>query len=392
MLLRLLVCLALVALPCNGLNILLLGGNGLIGGHTSRRLFEAGHRLTSLSRGSLMWDWNTVLAGHFQQKLRCNRADPLSECTDFQKMIASRPFFDIVLDFSGFEQHMIDSTVPALKFMFDRYIFISTDSVYEVARTRNHTGPWREQDAVRPDDYMERRALQERDRYAEMKMRCEEQLAAYAKKFNFTAVFLRLPDVLGPRDSTLRLWTYIVAMQIAAAERQTLQLPNFAPHWQISFVHADDVARVLVLLTNSNTSGGVWPQAGGVRALNFAHPETMTLRELLTRLVDHQRLAVATNVVGDPLAEKPRYLFPSVKNGPIDVTLVRRALKFSFTAWHLALRASVKFYQQQTAGLKRGRWPEMRQRLYDSIAYVAVLPHFNEKVWKRYLGMERSEL
>lgn len=394
MFLRALLLLALLVPSALSLNLLLLGGNGLIGGHTTRRLMKAGHRLTALNRGSLLWDWKTELAGHFDKKLQCNRVDPLSSCEDFQALVATRPFFDVVLDFSGFEQHMIDSTVPALKFMFDRYVFISTDSVYEVARTKNHTGPWLEEDAVRPNSMEERRKLEDKDRYAEMKLRCEEQLTGYAKKFNFSAIFLRLPDVVGPRDSTLRLWSYMAVTEIAAMEQQTLQLPAFAKDWPISFVYADDVARALVQLVNYGASQDAWPTPGQSRAFNFANPETMTLNGLLTRLMELMRLSVRTNTVKDPYAERPGYLFPSVKNGPVDVTKVRRTLNFGFTAWDTALRATVKFYKQRHEDLKQGRGLELLQRLHDQVDYLAMLPHFDEKIWMRFVGrgQGRTEL
>ena len=54
-----------------------------------------------------------------------------------------------------------------------RYIYISTDSVYEVCKEPSHEGPTFEEDAVRPEDPKEREAYAERDPYGSNKLDCK---------------------------------------------------------------------------------------------------------------------------------------------------------------------------------------------------------------------------
>ena len=54
-----------------------------------------------------------------------------------------------------------------------RYIFISSDSVYEVCKDPPHDGISLEEDAVRPEDPAQREAYAERDSYGNSKLECK---------------------------------------------------------------------------------------------------------------------------------------------------------------------------------------------------------------------------
>jgi hypothetical protein len=63
------------------------------------------------------------------------------------------------------------------------YVYISTDSVYEVCVQPNHKGGRKEEDAKRPSDKSERDRLKEEDDYGDNKLEVEEVLqAAYSKR------------------------------------------------------------------------------------------------------------------------------------------------------------------------------------------------------------------
>ena len=54
-----------------------------------------------------------------------------------------------------------------------RYIYVSTDSVYEVCEEPSHEGPTREDDAKRPADPKTREAYSQKDPYGSAKLECE---------------------------------------------------------------------------------------------------------------------------------------------------------------------------------------------------------------------------
>ena len=66
---------------------------------------------------------------------------------------------------------------------------------------------------------------------------------------HFAYVILRLPDVIGPRDSTNRFWLYQMMLQyIAADTRRTkheILIPKAIYSTKTSYVYVKDVARVI---------------------------------------------------------------------------------------------------------------------------------------------------
>ena len=113
--------------------------------------------------------------------------------------------FDVVLDFSGYEPKWVHDNCQVLQGKVGVYIYISTDSVYEVSIDKPTKRPSRETDAVRPKDENEVGLLKKKDPYGHYKLSCEEALVHYhTHKQGFPWVSLRLADVIGPRDTTNR--------------------------------------------------------------------------------------------------------------------------------------------------------------------------------------------
>ena len=54
-----------------------------------------------------------------------------------------------------------------------RYIYISTDSVYEVCKEPSHDGSTLEEDAMRPEDPNTREAYAQKDLYGSAKLDCK---------------------------------------------------------------------------------------------------------------------------------------------------------------------------------------------------------------------------
>jgi len=137
-----------------------------------------------------------------------------------------------VLDFSAYDARTTRDATTLLRRKTNIYVHISTDSVYDVCelpdtgrpvgetpggetpednwRDTLGPGPVREEDAVRPEDKGLRDLLSTHHDYGHRKLEAEEQLVIQ-RRSNHTDgrpgipyVILRLPDVLGPRDTTYR--------------------------------------------------------------------------------------------------------------------------------------------------------------------------------------------
>ena len=58
----------------------------------------------------------------------------IHQCGELMEVIRETQRFDIVLDFSGYEPKWIHDNCQVLKGKVGVYVYISTDSVYEVSR------------------------------------------------------------------------------------------------------------------------------------------------------------------------------------------------------------------------------------------------------------------
>jgi nucleoside-diphosphate-sugar epimerase len=116
--------------------VLLFGGNGFIGSHVTLNLLRQQMHLVNLtivSRGNWPYDtYDTVQP--FVQHISCDRyyLKGLKSCDEFMNFIQHNSF-DYVVDFSAYEPYVIKDALQILKNKIGLYIYISSDSVYEVS-------------------------------------------------------------------------------------------------------------------------------------------------------------------------------------------------------------------------------------------------------------------
>ena len=160
--------------------------------------------------------------------------------------------FDAVVDFSAYNGRATREATTLLRHKADLYVHISTDSVYDVCDPdRRSAGAVQEQDAVRPDDKGFRDLLSTHHDYGHGKLEAEEELVI--QRYNHTDglpgipyVILRLPDVLGARDTTYRFWLYQLWLRLAPLlPARPVTIPTFLLEQKNSFVYVDDVAKVV---------------------------------------------------------------------------------------------------------------------------------------------------
>ncbi|CAK0879262.1 unnamed protein product [Prorocentrum cordatum] len=209
----------------------------------------------------------------------------------------------LVADFSAYSARDMQASLAGLKGRFDTYVFVSSDSVYEVsAWAASGWGPRStpgvaEAAAERPADQEARRRLRRADSYGDGKLQAEEALAAgVGQSPGCRGLALRLPDVIGPFDDTHRLWAYWHWLQAGPEDPPQSHAASSKRDVPLAFVFSRDVARFIAGLV-----GAALP-ADGPRcdALNLACDQQPALPELLGLLARSAGLAGPP-----PLAEVP---------------------------------------------------------------------------------------
>ena len=120
--------------------------------------------------------------------------------------------WDLVIDFCAYLRKEVKSVIRGLSKRLELYVLISSDSIYDVCDEKIREGPPKETDDIRPHSEKEIQKLADDEDYGHDKLRCEEYLRSHVAdiKEGFPFVCLRLPDVIGPYDSTGRLYAYFL--------------------------------------------------------------------------------------------------------------------------------------------------------------------------------------
>jgi len=243
----------------DAVRVLLVGGSGFIGGHVARALVAAGHRVTVMSRGT-----RPLPAG--TEPLHADRADARSIAAALEGRR-----WDITFDFTAFDAGDVERLLLVPYAALGRYVMISTGQVYLV--TDGARPPYREPDSAHPlrpepaadaDDHPSWA-------YGVGKRRAESALLALRATHGVRATILRLPNIQGEGDGSLRLWAWL--------ERFLDGGPVLLPDGGVGParpLYVGDVARLASQLVN-----GLVPREP---VYNLAQPETVTVRELLERI------------------------------------------------------------------------------------------------------------
>ncbi|XP_043219630.1 uncharacterized protein LOC122380493 isoform X2 [Amphibalanus amphitrite] len=335
--------------------VLVLGGNGFIGAESVTALLrqKGRYNVTVVSRGSERYDARDRVLQHVRQ-LRCDRYTPCRRCPSGNPLLGCEELmaaqkevtqWDFVIDFSGYDADAVSQALDALAEKMKYYVFISSDSVYEVCEPS--TGVLsHEEAAVRPSDRRRRHDLASRDSYGDGKLSAEEVLRARAVPH----VVLRLPDVLGPRDTTGRWWAYQLWVQYAGVLRRPVPIPPSVRTLRTSYVFVSDVARALTAALNRSK------EVNG-KAFNLALDRDFRLAELLGEIA--RELGVHSVVTREVNSENVARFFPSVYRGPVSWRRAREQLGFEPTPWPEVLSETVRFYRRALV-----RFPEERRRVF----------------------------
>lgn len=221
-----------------------------------------------------------------------------------------------VVDFCAYEPRDITDSLPCELFeVMPVYIFISTDSVYEVFDGIERLLSVSES----VTSLME--PIPSRDDYGWNKYQCEITLL----KQNCRSVFLRLPDVLGEFDDTYRLW----GLQLWLKSGLDMKVEN--PDQIVSFCYAKDVTKIILdIFTRFPTASG---------AYNIACDLDQWTMGQFIETVSGRRLS--------PQRGHRMRLLPSVeyRRSPLDCSRARNELGFKPTPLRDVLRKTDEWFE-----------------------------------------------
>lgn len=315
----------------SGRKILVFGGNGFIGSETVRRLLDKGDEITIVNRGNWYFDSDERIKPFVKAHFRCDRDKLLK--IDCEELLTSGNY-DAVIDFSSYNARQIKQVVDLLRGRVGVYIYISTDSIYEVCE-KTHSGPSTEEDAVRPKSGRKRLELKREETYAHDKLACEEVLEGERKSGGFPYVALRLPDVIGPRDISFRFWTYQLWIRLHKEIQHPVHMPSGVSEVKFSLIHVEDAAKAIEKVLD------VGPVAHN-QAINLAFNEYFTLKELLRNIADKVNIDELEFISED---ETTWYTYPTVTKGPLDISKAKILLDWEPMTWESALNSLTSFYE-----------------------------------------------
>jgi nucleoside-diphosphate-sugar epimerase len=219
---------------------------------------------------------------------------------------------------------------------------------------------------VRPRDPEVADSLNKADGYGNGKLEAEEALlAGVPQDSNCQLIFLRLPDVIGPYDGTLRLWAYWHWLRAGDAGAPPPQVQSYKrkksgssecpsevdPDPPLALVFSRDVARFVASLLDRQP-----PRERRWDAVNLCCAQQVPLAEVLQTLSDVSELPRKRPRMTP--VKSPKSYLPSVdRPWPLDIKRARDVYGFEPTSLRDALKSCADFF---TEGV--GRFPDQAKR------------------------------
>ena len=172
--------------------------------------------------------------------------------------------------------------------------------------------------------------------------RIEEHLIQWQSKTKankWSYVILRLPDVLGPRDSTDRWWFYQMWIQFYSSTQKPLEIST---HLRSSYIYVNDIARYIAYILSKTffDSSTIFFN----QILNIACTEIVSIHDLLSVIIDELNLTD----LGIPVRYNPNTdvdFFPSVTRGGLNISKASSAqYNWKATPLKQVVRETVQWY------------------------------------------------
>lgn len=225
------------------MKILMIGGTVFLGRHTVASALAHGHTVTLFNRGQHNPDLFPEV-----EKIHGDRNGDLSALRGRQ--------WDAVIDFCGYVPREVSALATALAGSVERYVFISSVSVYADLDKVNDID---ESGAVgKIEDESTETVTGET--YGPLKALCEQ---AAERAFPGQALFIRPGLIVGPNDPSDR-FTY---WPVRVAKGGPVLCPG-NPNWETQIIDARDLADWTIQLVEAKATG-VFNATGPNRKLTF---------------------------------------------------------------------------------------------------------------------------
>ena len=336
--------------------VLVFGGNAFMGAATVKVLLNDQYAVTIVNRGNWYWDAADTIRPYVHQ-ITCDRyaENITAQCPALVDFVAEIGRFEAVVDFSAMKGQAMENSLSLLRGRVDYYVYISSDSVYEISE-RDYDGPSREDGFRVPEDPIYRALLEKADDYAWGKIQGELLLRKHAEADGLKYIALRLPDVIGPRDTFFdRFLQYHLWIRLSQDMKKPVFLPSQFINAPMSLVYVEDVAEIIGKILTMD-------KAKLATEYNLAFRERLTLLSILQSM---QRVMGIGQVEYD-LDEKNQYylLLPSVKRGPIDISRAITDLGWNPSDPQVAIHETVFFFDN---AMHRGAFEESYRRRREGV-------------------------
>jgi 2'-hydroxyisoflavone reductase len=210
------------------MNLLVLGGTQFVGRHIVLALLERGHTATTFTRGQTPDDLPEAVT-----RLHGDRDGQLDALQGYT--------WDACIDVSGYLPRVVRQSAELLESRVNRYLFISTVSVYAPGEreTTTEDSPVTELDDPATEDVSAH--------YGGLKVLCERAVSAV---YGERATHVRPHVVAGPDDHTRRFTYWPEAL--AAGGRVLAPGDGSDP---VQYIDARDLAEFVVHLLEQNVPG-----------------------------------------------------------------------------------------------------------------------------------------
>lgn len=291
--------------------VLVLGGTQYFGKKLVQKLIENGDDVTVATRGTKKDPF-----GENVKRLVIDREKKETLAAAFEG-----EEWDIVYDQSCFSPVEAKDTSDILKGKTARYIFTSTQAVYEFGtlHTENNFNAF-----TYPIEYKSRKEYPGYEGYKEAKRASE---AVFHQLGYFEVVSVRFPIVVSEDDYTERLKFHVDKI----LSGKPIGIPN--PELRYSFIHADEAADFLLGIGRSDFEGPINPGSAG----------DISLQELVDKIaLQADKEAIVENSTKNGTVSP--YALPG--SWSIDTSLAA-GLGYVFTDLNQLLDQLIKYYIKQ---------------------------------------------
>ena len=299
---------------------LVIGGTRFLGRAVVERLLAQGHEVTLLNRGE---SGPSLFPGVPRLTMDRNAisAETLGDGA-----------WDAVIDMCAYFPREIERTMAALRDRVERYVLVSTGSVYADSRPY----PIRE-DAPMQDCSAEQARDTSMETYGQRKAECERALTRLAATADMPVFIGRPVVVYGPHDYTDRMHFWLESVR-----RGRVTLPDDGMSI-FHLIYAPDLARLFVAMV----------EAPGDRAgvYNVAATELYSLRDLVTQAAKvigvEPEIAYAPAALLETNGVQPQFNLPLWMPGEhfiADVSRAQTRLGFQSTPFAQTLRETLEAY------------------------------------------------